>query len=122
MKANTTGHRPAATADRHAADRERGKDHLAPPFAPDEQHSYQRGLFVIHQQDLARRALHLGSPGAARAALRAVYAVDFADAAEAMQHLRVLRDPKAPPDLVMRALTCLVQMAPLGAAIAAAHE
>jgi hypothetical protein len=112
MKAGNAGNgQPYGTA-RHR--REVVVEDLARPFSSEDQRSFQRELFVYHQQDLAGRALHLGSPGAARAALRALYAVDFADAAEAMHHLRVLRDPAAQPEDVTRALRVLVQLTPLG--------
>ncbi len=94
MKANSSGNRYSGTAPSHR--------------------SYEREQFVHHQQDLARRALHLGSPGAARAALRALYGVDFVDSQRAMELLRTLRDPSAPQDEVMEAVHALIQLEPVG--------
>jgi hypothetical protein len=111
MKANSSGLRHATGVPHRRDERD---DEDAPWFFSEERRSSQRELFVRHQQDLARRALHLGSPGAARAALRALYRVDFVDAAEAMQRLRVLRDPNALPEDVMDAMRVLVRLQPLG--------
>ena len=77
-----------------------------------ERRSFDRHLFVVHQQELARRARHLGSPGAARAALRALYGVDFVDATGAAALLRVLRDPEAHSDALMMAMRGLTELEP----------
>ncbi|HUS65951.1 MAG TPA: hypothetical protein VMZ28_15470 [Kofleriaceae bacterium] len=115
MKANSSGNRHSRTGysfQRAAGERvEREEDRASPA---QDARAYERELFAYHQQDLARRALHLGSPGAARAALRALYGDDFADSRAAMGHLRTLRDPMATPDEVTHALRALVQLEPAG--------
>ena len=126
MKVNSSGNRYSGTA--HAFQRSIDEPdepdegpvsstpqrHLVSPVSLVGERTYQRELFVYHQQDLARRALHLGSPGAARAALRALYGVDFVDSKSATEHLGVLRDPTSPQDEVMQALRALVQLTPVG--------
>jgi hypothetical protein len=116
MTAYGSGNRISGTAHDYrptsAGGDEPEQDLVSP--APVVRRSYERELFVYHQQDLARRALHLGSPGAARAALRALYGADFADARCAMKHLSTLRDPTATPDEVTHALRALVQLEPVG--------
>ena len=118
MKANSSGNRYSGTAlsyERSMEERDDREEDLASPGArAGEPRAYERELFVYHQQDLARRALHLGSPGAARAALRALYGVDFVDSRGAIEHLRVLRDPASPQDEVMHALRALIQLRPEG--------
>ena len=76
--------------------------------------SSDRRLFVRHQQELARRALNVGSPGAARAALRALQAVDFEDSTAAGERLRVIRDASVAQDEVDEAIKELLRMEPLG--------
>ena len=75
---------------------------------------FRRRFFVFHQQELARRALNLGSPGAARAAIRALHGVDFEDAATAVAWLRIVRDVKAPIDEVVEAIKEVLLMEPRG--------
>jgi hypothetical protein len=115
MKANSSGNRiSGATYSHQSHDRAEARDHSSSP-AGEPRRAYEREQFVHHQQDLARRALHLGSPGAARAALRALYGTDFADSTRAMELMRTLRDPMAPPDEVMQAVRALIQLQPVGA-------
>lgn len=71
-------------------------------------------FFVFHQQELARHALNLGAPGAARAAVRALQAVDFEDATMAHPWLQIVRDANAPLDEVVDAIKELLVMEPLG--------
>ena len=69
-----------------------------------------RRLFVTHQQSIARRALTLGSVGAARAALRSLQPEDFADQDIAEEYLGTLRDSSASPDdtdVAIKRLICL---------------
>ena len=67
-----------------------------------------------HQQELARRALYMGCPGAARAALRALQAADFEDSVAAVERLRVIRDASVAQDEVDEAIKELLRMEPLG--------
>lgn len=113
MKANSSGNRHSGTSYSFQRTHERREDDDAAHVR--DARAYERELFVYHQQDVARRALHLGSPGAARAALRALYGDDFADQKTAVEHLRTLRDPRAQPDEVTHALRALVQLQPIGA-------
>jgi hypothetical protein len=71
-----------------------------------------RREFVAHQQEVAERALHLGAPGAARAALRVLMAIDFEQAAVAAAYLRTLRHDSAESDQVVDAIKALVQLMP----------
>jgi hypothetical protein len=75
---------------------------------------FRRRFYVFHQQELARRALSLGSPGAARAAMRALQGVDFEEAATALAWLRVIRDVTAYSDQVVEAIKELLVMEPRG--------
>ncbi len=50
-----------------------------------------RHAYVRRQLATANYALHLGSVGAARAALRVLSSEDFAQPAEASRHLRTVR-------------------------------
>ena len=86
-----------------------------PPTAPGGvDDGADRHLFVLHQQELARRALSFGSPGAARAALRALQAGDFKDATGAVDSLRVIRDASATQDEVTEAVKQLLRIEPVG--------
>ena len=114
MKANSSGNRVTGGPAHFPSTHGRAPDDAVSGLPDEERRAQDRELFVSHQQQLARRALHLGSPGAARAALRALYAVDFEDTKEAMEHLGMLRDPTAPPDEVMLAMRALVLLAPAG--------
>ena len=73
-----------------------------------------RRLYVTHQQSIARRALSLCAPGAARAALRALRPEDFADEDAAEELLAVLRDSRASDDENDRAIAGLIVLEPAG--------
>ncbi len=73
-----------------------------------------RRLYVTHQQSVARRALSLGSPGAARAALRALRPEDFADEDIAEELLGRLRDSRATDDESHDAVSRLIGLEPAG--------
>jgi hypothetical protein len=73
-----------------------------------------RRLYITHQQSIARSALSLGSPGAARAALRALRPDDFAEEDVAEELLATLRDSRAPVDDSDRAVARLIGMEPAG--------
>ena len=81
----------------------------------------QDASFVVHQQELAQRALCLGSPGAARAALRALHSVDFEESAAASRWLEVLRDGEAGQDLVLEAVKELLRLEPRGECLKAEY-
>ena len=83
---------------RHAAPRIGLEPGYGEGFSADRRH------FVFHQQELARRALNLGAPGAARAALRALQAADFEDSPAALERLRVIRDASVTQDEVVEAI------------------
>ena len=67
--------------------------------------------FVEFHQRLARQALVLGRPGAARAALRPLRATDFVGH-QVEPHLATLRDSSASHDEVTAAIHALVALAP----------
>ncbi len=70
-----------------------------------------RAGFVAFHQNLARQALAIGQPGAARAALRALRASDF-DGAAVDSHLHTLRDSRATDDAVTEALHAILALEP----------
>ena len=70
-----------------------------------------RSGFVEFHQTLARQALAMGQPGAARAALRALRATDFAGHA-VDAHFATLRDGTATRDAVTEAATALAALPP----------
>ena len=76
--------------------------------------SDDRRDFVFHQQELARRALNLGAPGAARAAVWPLHADDFEDLTEAADRLRVIRDASASEDDLIEAIMGLLRAEPVG--------
>ena len=73
-----------------------------------------RRLYVTHQQSVARRALSLGAPGAARAALRALRPEDFADEDIAEELLATLREASASHDDSHHVIARLIGLEPAG--------
>lgn len=72
-----------------------------------------RAGFVEFHQYLARQALALGQPGAARAALRVLRSSDFADDVQiADMWLATLRNAHAPEDEIVGAIKGLVHLVP----------
>ena len=71
-----------------------------------------RYAYVRRQLGTANYALHLGSVGAARAALRVLSSEDFAQPAEASRHLRTVRNHAAELDDLIVAMGRLCALAP----------
>jgi hypothetical protein len=71
-----------------------------------------RAAYVANQQRVARHALCMGSPGAARAALRVLTDEDFGDLAIVSFDLSTLRDRGADPGAVLAAIHRLIAQEP----------
>ncbi len=71
-----------------------------------------RHAYVERQLAIASYALHLGSIGAARAALRVLSSEDFAAPAEASRHLRTVRNHGAEKEDIVEAMHHLCALAP----------
>jgi hypothetical protein len=70
-----------------------------------------RDAYVRRQLATANYALHLGSVGAARAALRVLSSEDFAAPAEATRHLRTVRSHAADLEDLVEAMNRLCALA-----------
>ena len=73
---------------------------------------FERAGYVMHQQNLALRALRDGELGAARAALRALRSTDFERRDRAEIHLGVLRDSRSEEDDLRDAIARLIMLTP----------
>lgn len=71
-----------------------------------------RAAYVANQQEVARHALCMGSPGAARAALRVLNGEDFLDHEIASFDLSTLRHRAAAPQAVLAAIHRLIRLEP----------